>query len=78
MKIDEFKPLFNQCLTGTHRLEEITRASHGWDRSETVCRWCSVCGAVVVDLDYDNRTKPGMVRQPFVSRALIVRDLLKE
>lgn len=26
---------------------------------EEVVRWCRICGAVVVDLDMDNRTHPG-------------------
>lgn len=29
--------------------------------SEWVVRWCSNCGAVVIDEDYDGRTKPGGV-----------------
>lgn len=27
--------------------------------TELVVRWCQICGAVVVDLDYDGRTQPG-------------------
>jgi hypothetical protein len=30
--------------------------------AEEVVRWCSHCGAVVVDLDYDGRTKPGFIK----------------
>ena len=26
-----------------------------------VVRWCNRCGAVVIDIDYDNRTSPGAV-----------------
>lgn len=26
-----------------------------------VVRWCPLCGAVVVDMDFDGRTKPGDV-----------------
>ena len=29
--------------------------------TEVVIRWCAVCGAVVGDLDYDGRTKPGQI-----------------
>jgi len=29
------------------------------DDSEEVVRWCSHCGAIVVDMDYDDRTNPG-------------------
>lgn len=28
---------------------------------ETVVRWCPICGAIVVDTDFDGRTKPGAV-----------------
>jgi hypothetical protein len=34
-----------------------------------VVRWCSDCGAVVVDLDYDGRTKPGgIMKMRFVTK----------
>lgn len=29
--------------------------------SEEVVRWCPICGAIVVDTDYDGRTNPGQV-----------------
>lgn len=31
------------------------------DRESAVVRWCPTCGAVVIDTDYDGRTKPGDV-----------------
>ena len=39
--------------------------------SEEVVRWCTICGSVVVDLDYDSRVKPGGVmkmRSPEVGK----------
>lgn len=32
--------------------------------SSRVVRWCNECGAVVVDTDVDNRTKPGEMMFP--------------
>jgi hypothetical protein len=29
--------------------------------SSKVLRWCSTCGAIVIDVDYDGRTNPGQV-----------------
>jgi len=49
-----------KCNNGEHYLVAIhaSRLSYG----EAVVRWCRNCGSVVVDLDYDNRTRPGGVR----------------
>jgi hypothetical protein len=44
-----------------HKLVDILFARHIWDESYKVARWCSECGAIVVDLDYDNRTAPGRI-----------------
>ena len=49
----------NDCKKGNHSLIEILR-DRGWD-CESVARWCKVCGAVVVDIDYDGRTNPGAI-----------------
>lgn len=44
--------------------------NHNWkkiyEEELTICRlnvvrWCRDCGAVVVDIDYDNRTSPGQI-----------------
>ena len=48
---------YKNCQTGTHKFEEIYR--YGNDFEEDVVRWCSVCGSVVVDIDYDGRVNPG-------------------
>lgn len=44
----------------THAYEEIYSRLGEMDTVEVV-RWCTVCGAVVVDIDYDGRTKPGAI-----------------
>ena len=30
---------------------------------QDVVRWCKICGAIVVDRDYDGRTNPGQVKK---------------
>lgn len=46
------------CTRGNHDLIEIYRAGALYDE-EDVVRWCKVCGAIVVDTDFDGRTKSG-------------------
>lgn len=41
----------------THDLIIVTESGPSHHRE--VVRWCRKCGAIVVDLDFDNRTKPG-------------------
>lgn len=41
-----------------HVLIEILRKPLAAEH-EVVVRWCTGCGAIVVDSEYDNRTKPG-------------------
>ena len=48
-----------KCDGHNHNLVEILDSRHSWDESYQVARWCEDCGAIVVDLDYDNRTLPG-------------------
>ena len=48
----------NNCRKGNHRLTEISRTSLGYDE-ERVVRWCPTCGAIVIDLEVDNRLFPG-------------------
>ena len=33
----------------------------GPDMEQDVVRWCTICGAVVVDVDVDGRTAPGAI-----------------
>lgn len=54
---------------GQHTWEAVYR--HGPEMEETVVRWCSVCGAIVIDIDVDGRTQPGGVmaaKLPWVQR----------
>lgn len=42
---------------GQHLLEVVY--CHGPEMEETVVRWCTRCGAIVIDVDTDGRTQPG-------------------
>lgn len=57
----EVLELSSECQKGKHKLVEINRGWHAMGGSEEVVRWCEVCGSVVVDVDYDNRTNAGQV-----------------
>ena len=46
------------CNGKTHDLKDIYRERVGSGETNVV-RWCQTCGAVVVDVDVDNRTAPG-------------------
>ena len=48
------------CENGLHNLIEIYRNGY-CDHENDVVRWCETCGAIVVDIDYDNRTHPGKI-----------------
>lgn len=50
--------LLSECQKGNHKLEEIHQSRYVIG-ADVVVRWCKVCGSVVVDIDYDNRTNPG-------------------
>lgn len=50
------------CREGLHPFKVITRTSLSFNREEVV-RWCPKCGAVVVDMDFDNRTNPGYYKK---------------
>lgn len=51
-----------KCKKGQHNLIIITKNHIGYDEFEVV-RWCNHCGAIVVDSDYDGRTKPGKFKK---------------
>jgi len=36
--------------------------THHMAVSEEVVRWCSHCGGIVIDEDYDGHTNPGSIR----------------
>ena len=54
------------CDGKNHNLKVIAR--FGNDMEEEVVRWCRDCGGVVVDLDFDGRTRPGYIRKMQVPR----------
>lgn len=49
------------CKHGDHKLNVIYGSQEDAGGVSTVVRWCSVCGAVVVDTDVDGRTRCGDV-----------------
>lgn len=58
------------CKNGNHDLIVIYKHSTCYNEEPTV-RWCQDCGAIVVDVDYDNRTNAGQIMKmkfPFISR----------
>lgn len=48
------------CTGPNHDLKEIFR-SGPLDDIQSVVRWCSDCGAIVVDGELDGRVRPGAV-----------------
>lgn len=52
---------FEGCKKGLHPFKVIAR--FGYDNEIRVVRWCPECGAVVVDMDCDNRTYPGYYKK---------------
>lgn len=67
----EVNKLIEECRKGEHSLQKIFET--GSDMESTVVRWCEVCGSVVVDVDYDGRTKPGAVMRmlsPSITKAI--------
>lgn len=54
----DLKACVHQCNTGNHTLVEVARCDA--DDCEEVVRWCSICGAIVVDVEVGGRLmKPG-------------------
>ena len=51
---------YQKCKEGLHPLKEILRTDYD-GLADKVVRWCPNCGAIVVDLDCDNRVYPGRV-----------------
>lgn len=50
------------CTNGLHSLVKLLeRSSNAAPDATLVVRWCSNCGAVVIDTDIDGRTVPGDV-----------------
>lgn len=61
-KRDEAAFHVSDCKQGVHPFEIIAKFENCWHETKVV-RWCPECGAVVVDLVYDGRTKPGYYRK---------------
>lgn len=61
--------MLEACRQKKHPLIRIY--SYGSSSEADTVRWCPGCGAIVVDVDFDNRTNPGAVmkmRLPKVSK----------
>ena len=59
------------CVKGKHPLEVIF-GTYGEYNGSRVVRWCSSCGAIVIDLEVDGRVMPGGImsmRRPEISKA---------
>lgn len=52
---------FKECQNANHTLVDIYW--NGNEMDQDVVRWCKICGAIVVDRDYDGRTNPGQVKK---------------
>lgn len=52
---------FKNCKQGNHNLVPIF--SCGTYDEASIVRWCSICGAVVVDKEVDGRVSPGAIRK---------------
>lgn len=62
---DQLKPARPKCLTNGHHTSESLEVVYEdgvENHSSAVVRWCRECGAVVVDVDVDNRTYPGRIK----------------
>jgi hypothetical protein len=61
------------CRDGKHTLRNVYIDC--WtDLERRVVRWCTYCGAIVVDVEYDGRTRPGgflPMEFPVVTRELV-------
>ncbi len=70
-KSEVTKLIEEECKKGNHSLQKIFES--GSDTESTVVRWCEVCGSIVIDMDYDGRTKPGEVMgmiSPSITKSL--------
>lgn len=52
-----------KCDGKNHNLVVVHSSKHSPYDEWAVVRWCKFCGAVAVDIDVDNRTHPGEIRQ---------------
>lgn len=62
-----------ECKKGNHSLKTILISGYEDEPCEVV-RWCKVCGSVVIDVDYDNKTMPGRclkMQSPLISKGKV-------
>lgn len=62
------------CREGNHKLVDIYVDGYEDAPGYTV-RWCEVCGSVVIDVDYDNRTFAGRcmkMRAPLITKTAML------
>ncbi len=62
-----------RCKKGSHQLKLILEQNIGYGSSNVV-RWCTWCGAVVIDTDTDNRVDPGAMMKMQFPKRLIRKD----
>lgn len=71
------QPAKESNMTCAHDLVVIL--ANGPEQERTVVRWCQHCGAIVVDVDVDGRTAPGMamkMRFPTAPNNFEIRESL--
>ena len=54
---------FLRCREGRHSWLSVSRHPASMPGEEIVTRWCDTCGALVIDIEYDGRLKPGFVQR---------------
>jgi hypothetical protein len=72
-EVETYRSLLQPCVAGRHQWVAIYSA--GPSHEESVIRWCSSCGTVVGDLDYDGRSQRGAVlnmQSPVLARRMLV------
>ena len=65
--------VYKECAEGRHQLVEVYRANNGFE--DEVVRWCPNCGAIVVDVDIDNRVYAGRVMKMRLPKLAKEHDL---
>lgn len=67
---EELLQKLEECKKGNHPLRDIYMDINEYGECDVV-RWCPICGAIVVDVDYDNRTNPGEImkmKDPLITK----------
>lgn len=64
------------CKRGDHKLDVVYETRENAGGECVVVRWCSVCGAVVVDTDVDGLTKKGDVMK--MKMSLVAQNAFAE